>query len=170
MIRVKKVIQKYPNCSVLLDLLSRSGPPTEDTFTPFYGQRGLLVNEDSYSSADKAPRLTEEVFSRFSMDTFLKQTAEFNLSKLTKLNPTPERLEDCFAPVGSVDENEYKTRGQTSIKESTLLPGLIEVINVSMYIDNSLYWVDRSNTSPIAVRDVSTRTFSDDEGVGTEET
>lgn len=51
MIRVTKSLEIYPNKSIIEDLVTRDGPATEESFTPFEGRRHIL--EEQFSGSQR---------------------------------------------------------------------------------------------------------------------
>lgn len=84
MLRETKCIETYPNRTVIEDMITRDGPATEDSFTPFKGVR------EAFNAQFRG-----EWNGRFKMKEFLKsQTSDFEPN--VKLHGDIYTLEQCF--------------------------------------------------------------------------
>ena len=84
MLRETKSIETYPNKTVIEDLITRDGPPTKDSFTPFEGKQDIFKKQfiGQWASLYKFKEFMEY------------QTKDFEPN--VKLGGDIYTLEDCF--------------------------------------------------------------------------
>lgn len=94
MIRETRCFEVYPNKSVIEDIVTRDGPPTADSFTPFTGKRNII--DEQFCSTQRA---------RFKLNDFLQyvQNRDLNPSRV-KVSKKYGMLED-----GAKDIAGYRT-------------------------------------------------------------
>lgn len=92
MLRQTKVFSSYPNKSILEDLITRTGPATDDCFTPFEGKQKVI---ESQFVGNWKVRYKQADFLKYSLNTY----KDLNPSRMRKIS-SDSMLQEVDAPTG----------------------------------------------------------------------
>lgn len=149
MIRETRCFEVYPSRSVIEDLVTRDGPPTEDSFTPFIGKHNII--EEQFCSTQKA---------KFKLNDFLQYVRNRDL------NPSVVKVSKQY---GMLEDGERVVAGYRTL-EDMIVDGQ-ESPEVAKYLIMMCVGFKKDKESPYRKSQVEyTRTIRNNDGDGDEET